>query len=167
MTSSAGRLFDAVAALTGLSNESTYEAQAAIALEMQAPDKFGRGKIVTYPCSFENQTGGIIIKLGELFAAIVEDVRNDVAVREISLKLHRTVAGITVEMCYKIAQQTGIKQVALSGGVFQNRLLLRLTSDGLKRADFQVFTHHLVPCNDGGLSLGQAVIANFRKVKAP
>jgi hydrogenase maturation protein HypF len=61
----------------------------------------------------------------------------------------------------KISRQTGIKQVALSGGVFQNRLLLKLTSDGLKQAGFQVFTHHLVPCNDGGLSLGQAVIANF------
>jgi hydrogenase maturation protein HypF len=70
-------------------------------------------------------------------------------------------------MCNKISQQTGIKQVALSGGVFQNRLLLQLTTNGLRQADFQVFTHHLVPCNDGGLSLGQAVIANFRKVKAP
>jgi hydrogenase maturation protein HypF len=156
-----------VAALTGLSNESTYEAQAAIALEMQAPDKFGRGKIVTYPWSYETQNGVIMIKLKELFSAIVDDVRRNVAVSEISLKLHQTVAGITVEMCNKISQQTGIKQVALSGGVFQNRLLLQLTTNGLRQADFQVFTHHLVPCNDGGLSLGQAVIANFRKVKAP
>ena len=167
LTSSTGRLFDAVAALTGLSNESTYEAQAAIALEMQAPDKFGRGKIVTYPWSYETQNGVIMIKLKELFSAIVDDVRRNVAVSEISLKLHQTVAGITVEMCNKISQQTGIKQVALSGGVFQNRLLLQLTTNGLRQADFQVFTHHLVPCNDGGLSLGQAVIANFRKVKAP
>jgi hydrogenase maturation protein HypF len=68
-------------------------------------------------------------------------------------------------MCGQIAQNTGIKQVALSGGVFQNRLLLKLTTAGLKQAGFQVFTHHLVPCNDGGLSLGQAVIANFIKVK--
>jgi hydrogenase maturation protein HypF len=163
LTSSAGRLFDAVAALTGLSDTATYEAQAAIALEMQAPDKPGRGKIVTYPYLFENQKGVTVVKLGELFAAIVDDVRRNVTVPEISLKLHRTVAKITVEMCKIIWQQTGIKQVALSGGVFQNRLLLKLTTHGLRQADFQVFTHHLVPCNDGGLSLGQAVIANFRK----
>jgi hydrogenase maturation protein HypF len=66
-------------------------------------------------------------------------------------------------MCGIISQKTGIKQIALSGGVFQNRLLLKLTAAGLKQAGFQVFTHHLVPCNDGGLSLGQAVIANFQK----
>jgi hydrogenase maturation protein HypF len=92
---------------------------------------------------------------------VVDDVRNQVAVSAISLKLHKTVAQITLEMCGKISRQTSIKQVALSGGVFQNRLLLKLTSDGLKQAGFQVFTHHLVPCNDGGLSLGQAVVANF------
>ena len=162
LTSSAGRLFDAVAALTGLSDTTTYEAQAAIALEMQAPNKSGRGKIVTYPYSFENQNGVTVVKLGGLFAAIVKDVRSNVTVSEISLKLHRTVAKITVETCRIIWQQTGIKQVALSGGVFQNRLLLKLTANGLRQADFQVFTHHLVPCNDGGLSLGQAVIANFK-----
>jgi hydrogenase maturation protein HypF len=66
-------------------------------------------------------------------------------------------------MCGKIAQQTGLKQVALSGGVFQNRLLLKMTQKGLSEAGFEVFTHHLVPCNDGGLSLGQAVIANFKR----
>jgi len=77
-------------------------------------------------------------------------VRDKAAVSEISLKLHQTVAQITVDMCGKISRQTGIKQVALSGGVFQNRLLLKLTSDGLQQAGFQVFTHHLVPCNDAG-----------------
>ena len=102
------------------------------------------------------------MKLAELFSAVVDDVRNQVAVSAISLKLHKTVAQITLEMCGKISRQTGIKQVALSGGVFQNRLLLRLTTAGLRKAGFEVFTHHLVPCNDGGLALGQAVIANFR-----
>jgi hydrogenase maturation protein HypF len=161
LTSSAGRLFDAVAALAGLSNEVSYEAQAAIALEMQAPDKFTKTQTEIYPYSFEEQSGVTIVKLGELFSSIVGDVRNSVTVSTISLKLHRTIANITVEMCGKISQQSGIKQVALSGGVFQNHLLLKLTSDGLKQAGFKVFTHHLVPCNDGGLSLGQAVIANF------
>ena len=162
-TSSAGRLFDAVAALTGLSAEVSYEAQAAIALEMQAPDRFVRTKINFYPYSFEEQHGVTIVKLGELFSAIVDDVKNKVGVSIISLKLHQTIAGITVDMCRKMSHNTGLKQVALSGGVFQNRILLRLTTAGLRKAGFQVFTHHLVPCNDGGLSLGQAVIANFKK----
>ena len=163
LTSSVGRLFDAVAALTGLNGEVSYEAQAAIALEMQAPDRFPHTKIETYPYSFKETSGVTVVKLGELFVAIVDDLRNNVAVATISLKLHQTIAGITVDMCGIISQKTGIKQIALSGGVFQNRLLLKLTAAGLKQAGFQVFTHHLVPCNDGGLSLGQAVIANFQK----
>jgi hydrogenase maturation protein HypF len=163
LTSSAGRLFDAVAALTGLNGEVSYEAQAAIALEMQAPTRFIQSRIKTYPYSFEQQNGVTVIKLRELFAAVIDDVRKNIAVSAISLKLHRTLAKITVDMCGKITLETGIKQAALSGGVFQNRLLLKLTSAGLNQAGFQVFTHHLVPCNDGGLSLGQAVIANFKK----
>jgi hydrogenase maturation protein HypF len=163
LTSSAGRLFDAVAALVGLRTEVSYEAQAAIALEMQAPDRFKKAKIKTYPYTLEEQKGIIIVKLGELFSTIVDDVRNNMGISIISLKLHQTITGIIVEMCRKISHNTGIKKVALSGGVFQNRLLLRLTSVGLRQAGFEVFTHHLVPCNDGGLSLGQAVIANFKK----
>ena len=163
LTSSTGRLFDAVAALTGLSDEVSYEAQAAIALEMQAPDRFVQAKMKTYPYSFDEQKGVTLVRLGELFRAIVEDVRENVAVSTISLKLHRTIARIMVDMCRHIAGQIGINQVALSGGVFQNRLLLKLTVADLERAGFEVFTQHLVPCNDGGLSLGQAVIANFKK----
>jgi hydrogenase maturation protein HypF len=163
LTSSAGRMFDAVAALVGLSREVSYEAEAAVALEMQAPDRFTKTGIKTYPYSFKEQNGVNDVKLGKLFSAVVDDVRNQVAVSAISLKLHQTVAQISVAMCRVVSQQTGIKQVALSGGVFQNRLLLQLTSDGLQQSGFQVFTHHLVPCNDGGLSLGQAVIANLKK----
>jgi hydrogenase maturation protein HypF len=72
-------------------------------------------------------------------------------------------ARIALEMCGMISRETGLKQVALSGGVFQNRLLLRLTVEHLERAGFKVLTHHLVPSNDGGISLGQAVIANFNR----
>ncbi|MDD5287927.1 MAG: carbamoyltransferase HypF [Dehalococcoidales bacterium] len=163
LTSSAGRLFDAVAALTGFTCEASYEAQAAIALEMQATDKIMRRKIDTYPFSFSEESGVKIVKLGELCAAVVEDIRNHVTVSVISLKLHRTVAKVVFDMCKIISADTGIKQVALSGGVFQNRLLLNLTTAGFRKAGFDIFTHHLVPCNDGGLSLGQVVIANFKK----
>jgi hydrogenase maturation protein HypF len=68
---------------------------------------------------------------------------------------------MTDEMCHSIADETGISQVALSGGVFQNRLLLRKSINLLENSGFQVFTHRQVPCNDGGISLGQAVIANI------
>ncbi len=67
------------------------------------------------------------------------------------------------EMCRLIAQETGLTQVALSGGTFQNRLLLKLTAAALEREGLSVLTHHLVPCNDGGISLGQAVVASFNK----
>jgi len=70
---------------------------------------------------------------------------------------------MTDEMCRLIADETGINQVVLSGGVFQNRLLLRKTIKLLENSGFQVFTHRQVPCNDGGISLGQAVVANFAK----
>jgi hydrogenase maturation protein HypF len=163
LTSSAGRLFDAVAALVGLSTEVSYEAQAAIVLEMQVPNRFAQMKINSYPYSFVEQNGVTIVKLRELFSAIVDDVRNKVNLTSISLKLHQTVAKITVDMCGIISDNTGIQQIALSGGVFQNRLLLKLTTVALERAGFEIFTHHLLPCNDGGLSLGQAVIANFKK----
>jgi hydrogenase maturation protein HypF len=154
-------LFDAAAALAGLSHEVSYEAEAAVALEMQAPDRFTKTRIKPYPYSFGEHNGVTVVKLAKLFSAVVDDVRNKAPVSVISLKLHHTVAQITVEMCSVVSRQTGINQVALSGGVFQNRLLLKLTSDGLQQAGFHVFTHHLVPCNDGGLSLGQAVVANF------
>ncbi len=97
---------------------------------------------------------------------IVQDVKNQVPVPIISLKFHNTVAQIIARVCKLIARESGITQVALSGGVFQNRLLLKLATTALQREHFSVLTHHLVPCNDGGISLGQAVIANFASISA-
>jgi hydrogenase maturation protein HypF len=163
LTSSAGRLFDAVAAIAGVCRETSYEAQAAIELEMLAPRNFDEDTVV-YPYLIDLVNGVRVIRLAELFRAILRDVENRVTVPEISLKFHKTVAELTVDMCRQIGTETGIKKVALSGGVFQNRLLLKLTSDRLKRAGFDVLTHHLVPCNDGGIALGQAVIAHHTEV---
>jgi hydrogenase maturation protein HypF len=159
LTSSAGRLFDAVSALAGVRGEINYEAQAAIELEMLAPDEVEESE--SYPFSIVEEGGMRVVKLKELFSAVVWDIRNQAPVPIISLKFHNTVAQIVAEMCKLVAKEIGINQVALSGGVFQNRLLLRLTTSALQREDFSVLTHHLVPCNDGGISLGQAVIANF------
>jgi len=161
LTSSAGRLFDAVSALVGVREEIDYEAQAAIELEMLAPNEVDELELKTYPFSIAEHQGMRIVKLGELFVTVVQDVKNQVPVPIISLKFHNTVAQIIARMCKLIARESGITQVALSGGVFQNRLLLELATSALQREDFRVLTHHLVPCNDGGVSLGQAVIANF------
>jgi len=161
LTSSVGRLFDVVSALTGARGTIDYEAQAAIELEMLAPDEVGEPDFAPYPFSITEEQGSKVIKLEKLISAVVGDVRSRVPVWAISAKFHKTVAQIIVETCQLIAEETGIKVVALSGGVFQNRLLSRLTTEALRQTGFEVLTHHLVPCNDGGISLGQAVIANF------
>jgi hydrogenase maturation protein HypF len=101
-----------------------------------------------------------VVKLRELISAVVKDVRDKLPAAEISLKFHITVAQIISEMCQLLSRETGITQVALSGGVFQNRLLTGLATSALQESGLRVITHQLVPCNDGGISLGQAVVAN-------
>jgi len=164
LTSSAGRLFDAISALAGVREEIDYEAQAAIELEMVAPNEVNETELKAYPFSIIEHQGVRVVKLVELFSTVVQDVKNQAPTSIISLKFHNTVAQIIATMCKSIAKDTGITQVALSGGVFQNRLLLKLATASLDREGFNVLTHHQVPCNDGGISLGQAVIANFNSI---
>jgi len=161
LTSSAGRLFDAVSALAGVRGEIDYEAQAAIELEMLAPDEADALGTSSYPFSIVEHQEMQVVKLDKLVSMIVQDIKNQAPVPVISLKFHNTMAQIITKMCQLIAKETGITQVALSGGVFQNRLLLKLATAVLQGEGFRVLTHRLVPCNDGGISLGQAVIANF------
>jgi hydrogenase maturation protein HypF len=101
--------------------------------------------------------------LKDLLCAIIHDLQSGVNTARISAKFHNTIAQIIGKSCQDVSNKTGITQVALSGGVFQNRLLLRRTVDLLESDGFRVFTHQHVPTNDGGISLGQAVIANFAK----
>jgi hydrogenase maturation protein HypF len=157
LTSSCGRLFDGVSALTGLRGKIDYEAQAAIELEMAA-DRNEKG---SYPFVVDELAGTRIIRLKSLFMSIIRDIENRLPAGTISMKFHNTLANITVDVCRMVARDSGIKRVALSGGVFQNRLLFRLVTTALEGAGFEVYTHRLVPTNDGGISLGQAVIANF------
>ncbi len=159
LTSSAGRLFDAVSALAGVRGEVDYEAQAAIELEMLA-DGNAKASLV-YPYNVSEEDGCRVVRLGDLVTAVVEDVKSGVDPGALSTKFHWTMAAMIVEVCRAVSRDTGIRAVALSGGVFQNRLLFRLTLDGLRRAGLEVLTHRLVPCNDGGISLGQAAIAGF------
>ncbi len=161
MTSSMGRLFDAVSALLGVRTTVDYDGQAAVELEMMAYDADSRFSEDCYPFSIVEQDGINVVYLGELFAGIVADLYNRVSTPTISAKFHNTVAKLILEMCQRVSKQTGILHVVLSGGVFQNRLLLRKAIPLLEASGFLVLTHRQVPCNDGGISLGQAVVANF------
>ncbi len=161
LTSSMGRLFDAVSALIGIREIVDYEGQAAIELEMAAYDGNYCNTTASYPYELLEDSNMIIVRLSKLFSAILEDMDKRISQAMISIKFHNTIADIASKMCNLISIRTGIKQVALTGGVFQNRLLLQKTVNLLEKDNFKVLTHKQVPCNDGGISLGQAVIANF------
>ena len=176
LSSSMGRLFDAISALLGIRGEIDYEGQAAVELEMAAHssviarpvpsearelDEAISGNNASYPYRIVDDEGIRIVRLRDLLAAVIEDLHQGVPKGRISVKFHNTIARMINEMCQLIADETGINQVAPSGGVFQNRLLLGKAVNLLESSGFQVFTHRQVPCNDGGISLGQAVIANF------
>ena len=161
LTSSCGRLFDAVSAITGVRGTADYEAQAAIELEMLAPSCTGLASLGRYPFSIQEQKSTHIVRLGELIEAVVRDARQGTAATLISGKFHNTMVAVIVDMCKRLRLETGITTIALSGGVFQNRLLFRLSLAALEKDGFKVLTHHLVPANDGGLSLGQAAVGHF------
>jgi hydrogenase maturation protein HypF len=155
MTSSMGRLFDAVSALVGIRKEIYYEGQAAIELEMAANADEG-----VYPFDLKNVGNKTLILTEPLFRGIVLDLEHGVSVESISSKFHNTLAKIILNMCLKIRKTSGLDRVALSGGVFQNSLLLENTYVLLDQNNFKVFTQHRVPPNDGGIALGQVVVAN-------
>jgi len=159
LTSSAGRLFDAVASLIGLRDEINYEGQAAIELEQIIEEKIE--SIYNYQAKKDGK-GIFIIDPKKIIQGIVADLKDRVSQRIISAKFHNTLADIIVTVCNKISNQTGLNEVALSGGVFQNMFLLEKAVDQLSKQGFKVYTHQKVPTNDGGICLGQAVIASSR-----
>jgi len=160
LTSSAGRLFDAVSSLLGVRDVVEYEAQAVIELEMIADD------------SEEGEYGFEVFEEGEVFIIdpsptileIVQDINQGTAPAIVSAKFHNTVASFILNVAARIRDKTGIEKVALSGGVFQNRYLLERVKPRLAEQGFIPILHSQVPTNDSGISLGQAVIAG-RKVK--
>ncbi len=157
LTSSCGRLFDGVSALLGLRTTVSYEGQAAVELEMIAdPQEKG-----SYPVFTQEEDGQEIIRLAPVFQGILGDLEKGIPRPTISGKFHNYVVEMGVTLCKKIRESGGPAKVALSGGVFQNRLLSEKIRSALEEARFKVLVHSQVPCNDGGLSLGQAVIANF------
>lgn len=158
LTSSCGRLFDAVSAMTGICPVATFEAQAAIALELTAREA-NLGQIEPYPFALDERG---VIRVGDLLRAIAEDVLAHRRVAEIAAGFHLSVGQMITQAAMRVRENTGLGTVVLSGGVFQNRLLLRLSREALRTAGFEVLTHKQVPANDGGLSLGQAVIGLHR-----
>lgn len=154
LTSSAGRLFDAVAALLGVRDTITYEGQAAIELEQLAdPDVRDGYRARIHPGN------PFRVEARDLVAAAAEDIKAGAPKPVIAARFHNAVAAVIVECCENIRDAAGLETVALSGGVFQNRLLLERTVPKLESKGFRVLTHRQVPPNDAGISLGQAAIA--------
>jgi hydrogenase maturation protein HypF len=154
-TSSCGRLFDAVAALLGLAPEVSFEGQAAIALEALAEPG------IDQRYDFEIEPGEpSILDFRPVIVAIVADIARGRRVGEISACFHNTLSIAIGEMCSRIGKSDALDRVCLSGGSFQNLYLLGRAVVELRRRGFDVFLHAQVPANDGGLSLGQAMIAN-------
>jgi hydrogenase maturation protein HypF len=152
LTSSCGRLFDAVSALAGICRHSSYEGEAAMQLEAACA---GEGE--PYPFAVEASE----IDTRPLIRAVAADAARRAAPGVIAARFHSTVAHMIAEVCARLRRQTGISQVCLSGGTFQNTTLLALVAPLLAAAGCQVFTQRQVPANDGGLSLGQAAVAAY------
>ena len=155
LTSSCGRLFDAVSALIGVRSRISYEGQAAIELEALAE----RGTPSRpYPFLVKGE-GCHVIDFGPMIASICADMAAAREPADIARAFHQTVAAAAFEVCRSIREESGCGSVVLSGGVFQNRLLTEEVAQLLSDGSFDVHCHRLVPPNDGGLALGQAVIA--------
>jgi len=158
-TSSAGRLFDGVAALLGICLEVGYEAQAAIELEHRA-----RSAERSVRLQIGADTG--VLRLGPMVRDLVAALRDGADVDALALGFHEALADATALVVIRRAAELGVTIVGLTGGVMQNKLLVRRLTQILERAGLIVLVHHLVPPNDGGLSLGQAVVGRARLLNA-
>jgi hydrogenase maturation protein HypF len=172
LTSSLGRLFDAIAALIGLRGEALYEGQAAIELETLA---VGTRFIAStpandgpqpYPFSMQGREAGegksATLDVSPMIRAIVSDIQQGLPPSHIASRFHRTIAELLAAAACEAREHTQLNSVALSGGVFQNRLLLEILIARLEENGFQVYINRRVPPNDGGLSLGQLAVAAAR-----
>mgnify|MGYP000868428267 FL=1 len=156
-TTSAGRLFDAVSALLGIRRVSTFEGEAAMYLEAAA-ENFGVSTALPPPLLFE-AAGFFRLPTRAIFQRLAAARRKGEDPARLAAEFHAMLAASIVAGCRAAREATGLFTAALSGGVFQNRLLLRLVTEGLAADGFTVLRHHLIPPNDGGLALGQAVHA--------
>lgn len=157
-TSSAGRLFDGVAAICGLCARSSYEGQAPMRLEGAAV----RGPVGTYPFRLLEKPGMFTVDWTETIRGAADDARTAVAPGTISRRFHDTMAAIVLEGASRIAESAGARHVILTGGVFQNVTLLSRVLSGLRKRKLTPLIHRRIPPNDGGISLGQAYYAAAR-----
>lgn len=166
LTSSVGRLFDGVSALLGIRNKINYEGQAAIELEMisasnceEAYDYTITQDSTSDNANFSQFSTHYLIGYEKIIDGVVNDLLKKIDKSVISAKFHNTLSAIIKDICAKIREKTSVNKVALSGGVFQNMYLLEHSCESLQEENFEIYTHSLVPPNDGGISLGQASIA--------
>lgn len=175
-STSAGRLFDGVSAILGIRRASTFEGEASTALEFAAEawraqeiqkknvDTVSgertdiKRNVETTGADEKPETGNrkIILNTGDIVAHLVREKLEGEDSGKLAYEFHRALADEILAACEEAEQETGIRKVALSGGVFQNRLLLELVDDGLAEKGFEVLKHSLIPPNDGGIALGQA-----------
>ncbi len=155
LTSSCGRLFDAVASLIGLRHNVTFEAQAAIELEMLCREQPAK------PYDVDLGAGSGPLPISSLVRCLSGAVLNRVPVDLIARKFHSTLAELFIHAATAARARTGINTVALSGGVYQNRLFLHIMQQRLQQEGFNAISHRKVPTNDGGLALGQVVVAGY------
>ncbi len=160
LTSSMGRLFDAVAAITGIRNNITYTGQAAMELESLSGNRSKK----LYKYVWDNNEP-ISIDVRPVIRGIVLDLEKWIDPSIIGCKFHNTLIKMLADICSTIKKRTGLNRVALSGGVFLNEILSAGLTNTLRNNGFKVFTHCLTPTNDGGLALGQAVVSAFVRSK--
>jgi hydrogenase maturation protein HypF len=150
-----GRLFDGIAAILDIRYEVSYEGQAAVELEMTAA-KSGQ---TVYPYEYVKEKKAYQIHVYPMIRAVVEDMDRGICVSDISRRFHSTLIHLFADLCGKLRDDTGCNRIVLSGGVFQNVILLSGLESVLKEVGFEVFTHSKIPTNDGGISFGQAAVA--------
>jgi len=161
LASSMGRLFDAVGALVLEKKNAADEAELAVELEKLAAGC--RPEATGYDFNLLKDRDGYTLDPAPAFKQIVSDSKNNQPKSKIAYKFHLTVAEMIRKTCIALKKKSKINQVVLSGGVFQNKLLLRLSLDLLCKEGFRVFVHRILSSNDSGISLGQAVIAGMRR----
>ena len=171
-STSAGRLFDGVSAILGIRKASTFEGEASTALEFAAeewrksPQRNPETDNLATPDNLADLAKNsedapenlrkFILNTGEIVRHLTESRLAGEDPRKLACEFHEELAAQIIAACEEAKRQTGIRKAALSGGVFQNRLLLELVDEGLHKKGFQVLKHSLIPPNDGGIALGQA-----------
>jgi hydrogenase maturation protein HypF len=160
LTSSCGRLFDAVAAILNIRHLVSYDGQAAIELEALAEFSDDNEAL---PFEVIRSTEGLLqLDFSPLFPALISSLRDGVSTADLARRFHTTVAQASCKASIMIARNSGLDRIVLSGGVFQNRLLTEMMYTGLTKSGLQVFTHRLTPPNDGCIALGQAAVAGWQ-----